>query len=1017
MSFFGGGGGAFGQNAQSTMGSAFGGGAFGQQPAQQQQPAFGGFGQPQASAFGAPAAAPAFGFGQTTSAFGAQAAAPAFGGNPSTGGFSSFGSTGSAFGANPAQPAGFGFGQTSSPFGAPAANPSNPFGQPSQAGFGFGQTAPAQTGGSFFGGGGFGANTGVAPTFGASSSAFGVSSGAAPGFGGFGNTAQQAAPPGTPNTSVQPYEATKGPDGTGTASASTQGNYMSITHMNTYANYSFEELRVGDYMMNRKKKDNAAGGTFGATSTFGAAQQQNPFGQTQATPAFGSTPFGNTGAAFGGFGQTQSAPAFGGGGFGAATGSAFGGFGASTGAANPFGAKPAAPFGGGFGQSQSGSLFGASTGGAFGSPATSSPFGASTGGGFGGFGASTGGAFGAAAKPATGFGGFGQTQATPFGSSPFGASTGGGFGAPATSSGFGGFGASTGAANPFGAKPAAPFGGGFGQSQSGSLFGASTGGAFGSPATSSPFGASTGGGFGGFGASTGGAFGAAAKPATGFGGFGQTQATPFGSSPFGASTGGGFGAPATSSGFGGFGAATGGSMFGQPASPFGAQPTMQVAQAPPVQVVLPQTQAANTSWMADVQSNPYGNLKLRPSNSETAPRLFSSDPHAQISSDTGNNSPLRSSFSQPPHAGLGGTFRARAAGSNSASRGKTSIRPTRIDGSLSLSGPVPSGQIRPAKASPSPGLISSSTPSLRLRPSAGSWSTKFSEMLERKESSNVEKQLFQSESPAVGKENDNLQASTRDNVQISDGMRNPSSFAPEDSASNNVNSTPNARGNAPFSYASSHQQAFTPVGSSQGPLANDSLLPSKQYNSMMFADATQDGIELDNSIIRDAEKLHSDKRTDRGSEDAWSIRTSDLTFTASREPQDLIVPRGLTITQKFPDGEVEIEFLQDYDLRYGRGGVLMGDADGTGGGAVARILARHVKIEGATSVDISELRALVAVRMTSSKLGQYISSRERLEKVKNQWTEALKQENWTVPEDGFSYDEMSNCLSMKWVPS
>uniref|UniRef100_A0A7S4KW21 Peptidase S59 domain-containing protein n=1 Tax=Guillardia theta TaxID=55529 RepID=A0A7S4KW21_GUITH len=886
------------------MGSAFGGGAFGQQPAQQQQPAFGGFGQPQASAFGAPAAAPAFGFGQTTSAFGAQAAAPAFGGNPSTGGFSSFGSTGSAFGANPAQPAGFGFGQTSSPFGAPAANPSNPFGQPSQAGFGFGQTAPAQTGGSFFGGGGFGANTGVAPTFGASSSAFGVSSGAAPGFGGFGNTAQQAAPPGTPNTSVQPYEATKGPDGTGTASASTQGNYMSITHMNTYANYSFEELRVGDYMMNRKKKDNAAGGTFGATSTFGAAQQQNPFGQTQATPAFGSTPFGNTGAAFGGFGQTQSAPAFGGGGFGAATGSAFGGFGASTGAANPFGAKPAAPFGGGFGQSQSGSLFGASTGGAFGSPATSSPFGASTGGGFGGFGASTGGAFGAAAKPATGFGGFGQTQATPFGSSPFGASTGGGFGAPATSSGFGGF-----------------------------------------------------------------------------------------------------------------GAATGGSMFGQPASPFGAQPTMQVAQAPPVQVVLPQTQAANTSWMADVQSNPYGNLKLRPSNSETAPRLFSSDPHAQISSDTGNNSPLRSSFSQPPHAGLGGTFRARAAGSNSASRGKTSIRPTRIDGSLSLSGPVPSGQIRPAKASPSPGLISSSTPSLRLRPSAGSWSTKFSEMLERKESSNVEKQLFQSESPAVGKENDNLQASTRDNVQISDGMRNPSSFAPEDSASNNVNSTPNARGNAPFSYASSHQQAFTPVGSSQGPLANDSLLPSKQYNSMMFADATQDGIELDNSIIRDAEKLHSDKRTDRGSEDAWSIRTSDLTFTASREPQDLIVPRGLTITQKFPDGEVEIEFLQDYDLRYGRGGVLMGDADGTGGGAVARILARHVKIEGATSVDISELRALVAVRMTSSKLGQYISSRERLEKVKNQWTEALKQENWTVPEDGFSYDEMSNCLSMKWVPS
>ena len=44
---------------------------------------------------------------------------------------------------------------------------------------------------------------------------------------------------------------TQGIDGAGT-NASQQGNYMAITHMQHYQNYSFEELRVEDYEANRK---------------------------------------------------------------------------------------------------------------------------------------------------------------------------------------------------------------------------------------------------------------------------------------------------------------------------------------------------------------------------------------------------------------------------------------------------------------------------------------------------------------------------------------------------------------------------------------------------------------------------------------------------------------------------------------------------------------------------------------------------------------------------------------------
>jgi nuclear pore complex protein Nup98-Nup96 len=250
------------------------------------------------------------------------------------------------------------------------------------------------------------------------------------------------------------------------------------------------------------------------------------------------------------------------------------------GAAGPAPGAPGGMFGapGGFGAPAA-----APTGGLFGSPAPAPS------------------AFGVAPATSTGFGGFGSTAPAPFG-------------APAPSA----FGASPSPAPAFGSAPTSTFGattpgGAFGQPSPapapGSLFGGG-GGAFGAPASGTPapstglFGStpgtstmsgfgqpapSPGGGlFGG-----GGGFGSAPTPApgtTGAFGFGGSTSAPASTGLFGApapgpapgSFGGGFGAPAAPSAFGAapstglFGGAQTGqpSAFGQPAPApaFGVQP-------------------------------------------------------------------------------------------------------------------------------------------------------------------------------------------------------------------------------------------------------------------------------------------------------------------------------------------------------------------------------------------------------------------------------------------------------------
>lgn len=511
----------------------------------------------QANTFGKPATTTPFG---ATAAFGQQAAPSLFGqAQPQSGLFGASTSTAPAFGATATTQSGFGaFGQpqqqTTSLFGtqnntAPntslfgSNNNNSAFGAAKPAGFGgFGQT-PTQT--SLFGqantsqtttGGFFGQNAQSGGLFGTPKPAFG----ATPAIGGVNGTA------------VAKYQQTPSTDTLVKNGQTTQVSTKQhcITFMKEYENKSVEELRLEDYVANRKTPQaGVAGGFFGATTSatpFGAPATQTPslFGQPQTsqptTGLFGSTT--NT------FGQT-TAPAFG------AT--------QNTGFGKPFGSPTTSTFG--FGQTNTSTLgglgankpaFGTATTGLFGqtAPATNTFGQTST---FGGFGTQN------QAQPAGGLFSGGTASTAP------GATAFGGLGTQTTNTGFG-FGANT-ATNTsggglFGAKPANTFGtlgstfgqnptstapafGAFGTSTStgGSLFGNT----FNKPAAP-PFGLNTttstgtfGGGGLNFGTGTGSLFGNTANKPGGLGTgslFGNTSTLGAGTGTFGSLGTGAFGA-------------------------------------------------------------------------------------------------------------------------------------------------------------------------------------------------------------------------------------------------------------------------------------------------------------------------------------------------------------------------------------------------------------------------------------------------------------------------------------------
>ena len=163
-----------------------------------------------------------------------------------------------------------------------------------------------------------------------------MSTTSSPAFGSMGNTQSTTTNQGTGNPSYTPTQ-----DKESGALISSMSLFHSISAMPAYKNWSYEELRLADYGLNKKHAGAATGGGFGA-SAFGSTMQ--------APSAFGATgaPQSN---AFGSMGTTTGF-----GGFGASTTTAFGSQAQVTQAGSVFGAPTSTPaFGapaGAFGQPQ-----------------------------------------------------------------------------------------------------------------------------------------------------------------------------------------------------------------------------------------------------------------------------------------------------------------------------------------------------------------------------------------------------------------------------------------------------------------------------------------------------------------------------------------------------------------------------------------------------------------------------------------------------------------------------------------
>ncbi|KAL8707316.1 MAG: hypothetical protein Q9220_007628 [cf. Caloplaca sp. 1 TL-2023] len=461
---------------------------------------FGGFGAPTSTATP---------FGGTTPGFGASTTSGGglFGGNTATAGASSgFG----GFGSNNANAGGGLFGGGNKPA--------------------FGSQQPS-TGGSLFGGG--------SNTFGSSNNQTTNTFGGTPISSALGNNSTECQ-----GTGGTPFQAFTEKDG---VSSSQTNHYQSITFMQPYKNFSFEELRQADYNQGRRFGNGSGqAGAFGTSTGFGGFGGQNTssgFGtnnnnNNQSTNLFGSqstsaAPFGGTQPATSGFGSSNTGGLFGsgaskpGGGFGASSSQA-GGSGGLFGTANPtsgFGSQNNTSSGFGNNQSGGGGLFGANN-------QQKSGF-----------------TFGGASNTTNT--GFGTSGTTGFGANNNNSSTGGGlFGSNSTSTPFGG-GQQQQSSNPFGGfgnnqqnqtQPQNNTGstfGGFGnnnqqQQKPGGLFGtdnntSSTGGGlFGSNNQNNQQASSTGGGL--FGTANNNQSGGSSlfgpKPATtGTGLFGSTNAT------------------------------------------------------------------------------------------------------------------------------------------------------------------------------------------------------------------------------------------------------------------------------------------------------------------------------------------------------------------------------------------------------------------------------------------------------------------------------------------------------------
>uniref|UniRef100_A0A0K0DSP6 Nuclear pore complex protein Nup98-Nup96 n=1 Tax=Strongyloides stercoralis TaxID=6248 RepID=A0A0K0DSP6_STRER len=379
--------------------------------------------------------------------------------------FGSSNNSSSPFGSN----TGFGSNQNKSAFGSPSTNTTSSFfGQQNKPQSLFGSTTSSNIfGSSNTGGSGFGASNTGNSIFGSnnlSSTTGGIfgNSNANTGSSIFGSNANK---PSSGLFSSSFGSATTTPAVVGTTvkfepltisdtmmrngkNENVQAKMMCITVMKQYETKCLEELRVEDYLANRKgpqagstsgffgsSTTNSGGGLFGSTTN---TTSGGIFGSstTQKSGLFGSTTQ-NSGSVFGSnnqstgsslFGSNTNTPSTTGGGlFGSQTTST-GLFGSSNTSTQPTFGSPSTTGGGLFGNKPATTAFGSSTNtgtSLFGSPATStSGFGTNTGTSTFGFGGTT----TTTQQPSTGFS-FGNTNTTTntgtsiFGSKPAGAST------------------------------------------------------------------------------------------------------------------------------------------------------------------------------------------------------------------------------------------------------------------------------------------------------------------------------------------------------------------------------------------------------------------------------------------------------------------------------------------------------------------------------------------------------------------------------------------------------------------
>ncbi|KAI9867781.1 MAG: Nuclear pore complex protein Nup98-Nup96 [Trichoglossum hirsutum] len=412
-------GGGFGSGNNTGQGTGFGG--FGGS-----NNTGGGFGTPGSTGFGGGNTSGGSLFGNTSSGFGTGGGG--FGANTTTS------TSNNLFGA---KPSGFGTAATTSGsiFGASTstAPASNAFG-------GFGSTTtnttPAfgggNTGGNIFGGNksGFGTTNATGTTGtnifgGGTGNAFGTNTNATPAFPAstaLGGTPEQC--PGTGSTPFQPFTEKE---------ANITNQYQSISFQQPYQRFSFEELRLADYLQGRRfgNSNNQAGafgantgfGGFGATGTGtglfgGTTTNTTPFGGTGTGGTFGAN--NQTGGLFGQkpaggiFGAAQSTSQPSGGLFGTSnTGTGFGntgntgGFGTTSTGSGLFGTTNQNQ-----NQTKSFSFNNATTGAGAG-------FGASNTNAFGNTQANTGSMFGGATQTNSPFGGNQQQQQQPAAGNPF----------------------------------------------------------------------------------------------------------------------------------------------------------------------------------------------------------------------------------------------------------------------------------------------------------------------------------------------------------------------------------------------------------------------------------------------------------------------------------------------------------------------------------------------------------------------------------------------------------------------